>query len=59
MKGVGCILVIMLVAGCETDPYMARKDGYTPGTYRDRYKAVVKATQPDYLRNTADNRSGP
>ena len=59
MKGVSCILLIVLAAGCESDPPMTRKDGYTPGSYHERYKSIVNARRSDPLRNTADNHTRP
>jgi hypothetical protein len=31
MRYVALMLAVILLAGCEKDPYMARKGGYLPG----------------------------
>jgi hypothetical protein len=31
MRYVALMLAVVLLAGCEKDPYMARKGGYMPG----------------------------
>ncbi len=53
MAQVRCIVAALalagLVAGCDRDPYMARKGGYTPG---DPYpsRSTAYASQADYYR---------
>jgi hypothetical protein len=46
MLRMGCILLIVLMAGCDRDPYMSRKGGYTPGTFHERYNAIIHSAQP-------------
>ncbi len=37
MRYIVLMVVMALLAGCERDPYMARKGGYTPGeTYHHK-----------------------
>ena len=31
MRYLALIVAVVLLAGCDKDPYMARKGGYTPG----------------------------
>jgi hypothetical protein len=31
MRYVALMLIVALLAGCDSDPYMARKGGYMPG----------------------------
>lgn len=58
MGCVRCIVAAAALAGalaaCESDPYMARKGGYTPGSYssyRSGDRSTAYASQADYYRN--------
>ena len=31
MRSIALLLVLVLSTGCDRDPYLARKGGYTPG----------------------------
>lgn len=50
MRYFALLIAAALLAGCERDPYMARKGGYTPG---DPYPtgSTAYASQDGYYRN--------
>jgi len=50
MRYFALLIAAALLAGCERDPYMARKGGYTPGELSPAV-STANASQHSYYRN--------
>jgi hypothetical protein len=50
MRTIALLIAVALLAGCDRDPYMSRKGGYTPGEpYPARSTAY--ASEDEFMRN--------
>jgi hypothetical protein len=50
MRYVAWIVVAVLLVGCDRDPYMSRKGGYTPGEPYPAARSTAYAAPDDYYR---------